>query len=143
MHIFLIGNTIVVKEGHVTDMWYVSITLYTTIVAVVTLKIIIYTRFWTWMNYCAILFFTIFLYCIWMLIADNIKFFWVYKTIYMLLTSWHFYLTVLVCLWIIYILEMIFIICETRTWADRFKLDPVTYYEPIPEEEEVVIIEEE
>jgi len=123
------------EDGDTTDIWYVSITLYTTVVAVVTLRIILYTRFWTWINHVAILIFTILLFLIWFWIADNIKFFQVYKTAYMLATTWHGYLTVLVCLWLIYCIEMIFISFGSRTWADRYRLDPEEYHQPLPDDE--------
>ncbi len=115
-------------DGDTTDIWYVSITLYTTVVAVATLRIILYTRFWTWISYAAILVFTVFLYLIWIWIADSIKFFQVYKTAYMLATTGHSYLTVLVCLWLIYCIEMIFVAFGSRTWADRYRLDPEEYH---------------
>ncbi len=128
IHTLLIGDVTMSSDGDTTDIWYVSITLYTTIVAIVTLRIILYTRFWTWISYVAILIFTVILYMIWLWVADNIKFFQVYKTAYMLCTTWHGYLTALVCLWLIYCIEMIFISFGSRTWADRYRLDPEEYH---------------
>jgi magnesium-transporting ATPase (P-type) len=59
-------------DGFTTDIWYMSLVLYTAILLVVDFKMVIITKSWTWLNVVALTLFSIFLYLPYVFIADTL-----------------------------------------------------------------------
>lgn len=61
----------------------------------VDLKLALYTKTWTWLNWLALFLFSIVIYVIFMFVGDFLKFFKSYKTVLTIIQSTHFYLMVI------------------------------------------------
>jgi hypothetical protein len=56
--------------GHVSDIWFVSLTTYTSIIFIIDTKLIIITRSWTWLNVVGLLVLSIGIYIPYVFITD-------------------------------------------------------------------------
>ena len=82
------------STGQMIDVWYISITLYTCIILVVDLKLALHTKTWTWLNWVAILVFSVGIYLLFAYVGDKFTFFKSYNTVSSIYTSSLFYLII-------------------------------------------------
>ena len=59
------------NEGKMGGLWFKSVNIYTSVLIIVTIDLIIYTRYHTWINFAIILVFTIIAYIIFVICAHN------------------------------------------------------------------------
>jgi phosphoserine phosphatase len=62
-------------EGHESNLWVISAVLYTNILLIVSIDLIIFTQYHTWINWVIIICLTFLLYIIFLLMVENISFF--------------------------------------------------------------------
>jgi hypothetical protein len=58
------------RFGHVSDIWFVSLTTYTSIIFIIDTKLIIITRSWTWLSVVGLLLLSIGIYIPFVFITD-------------------------------------------------------------------------
>jgi len=106
----ILQGSVLSDDGYNSDMWYLSITLYTAIFLIVDFKLALETRYWIWLSFL----------CFWIFsIGVYICFQWAYNsvsdekatwTIPMLYNTSYYYLTVIICLGICFIFELLLIV---------------------------------
>ena len=83
------------QQGHMIDIWFISITTYTCIILIVDLKLALHTKTWTWINWVAILIFSVGIYVLFVFVGDSLpNMFKSYSTLKSLVSSPIFYFLV-------------------------------------------------
>ena len=100
------------ENGWQINIWFLSITLFTIIIFVVDIKILFFTRFFTWCTVFSVFIFSIGIYILYFFIADYVPVFYIYKTVYALLTSPIFYLSLVLIVGIAIMFDLLIIILE-------------------------------
>ena len=72
---YLYKNDSVNNEGKMADLWFLSVNFFTSVLLVVTLDLIIFTRYHTWINWVILLVITFIAYIIFVICAHNSLFF--------------------------------------------------------------------
>lgn len=103
---------IINEDGWGINLWFFSITIYTIIIFVVDVKILFFTRFFTWCSIMSVLLFSIGFYILYFFIADNVTIFYVYKTAHALLTSPIFFLSLILIIGIAIMFDVLILIVE-------------------------------
>jgi hypothetical protein len=83
----------------------------------VDLKLALYTKTWTWMNWLAIVVFSIVIYIGFVWLGDMLTFFNSYKTARMTFNSAHFYLLVVLSSTLIYVFDMTLLILMKEVYT--------------------------
>lgn len=110
--IYSVTNTAINPDGHQSDLWYFSILNYTTVVLVVDLKLGMYTKTWTFLNWFSIIALSILIYLAFTFTGEHLNFFNSNHTVMTLYTSWHFYVLQLFFLVISYLYDQVVLIWE-------------------------------
>ena len=63
------------EEGHDSNLWTISVVLFTNILLIVTIDLIIFTHYHTWINWVSIVILTILFYILFLIIVENISVF--------------------------------------------------------------------
>lgn len=80
MHSFALENNAINKRGQMSGMWVYSISIYTTIILVVDLKIALHTKYWTILSICVLLGTSLLIYIAYVFISSQIDDFEVYQS---------------------------------------------------------------
>ena len=80
-------SQIAVRSGFNPDLWFFSIIMFTSIIFAVNVKMVVFTRSFTWINLFAILILSILLYIVYFLVADTITSFLIFRTARAILSS--------------------------------------------------------
>lgn len=94
------------------DLWWFSITIFTIIIFVVDIKILFFTKFFTWMSFFSVFIFSIGIYIAYFFIADMIPSFVIFRTVYALITSPIFYFNLYLIIGISILFDMFILITE-------------------------------
>jgi len=94
------------NNGKEVDFYYLSITLYTSIIFIVDMKIAIYTKYWTILTPISLILLSLVLYFAYMFGIDLVTDEMIAQTTHMLFTSCHFYLIVLMNFGVIFLLDL-------------------------------------
>ena len=94
-HTYTIHYDILNKNGQVSDIWLLSLIIYTSIIFVVDLKIALTTEYWTWIYAITLFITSIIPYILFMIASSYISEFKVYNTIEVLVIDPDFYLLVM------------------------------------------------
>jgi magnesium-transporting ATPase (P-type) len=94
------------SEGQVQDIWFFSIILYTIIIFVVDLKLLMFTKHFNVFIFISVIIFSIILYIAYFFIADLISVFLIYKTAKVIISSVSFYLSLILILGILFMLDL-------------------------------------
>lgn len=113
--IYSVTNTAINTDGHQSDLWYLSILNYTTVVLVVDLKLGMYTRTWTFLNWFSIIVLSVFIYLAFTFTGEYLNFFNSNHTVMTLYQSPHFYLLQFFFLVLVYLYDQIVLIWEKET----------------------------
>lgn len=103
---------IINSDGWDINLWYLSITVFTVIIFVVDVKILFFTKFFTWCFVASVLLFSIFIYIAYFFIADMIPVFYIYKTAHALLTSPIFYLNLILIIGVACMFDILVLLLE-------------------------------
>jgi len=93
--IYAVDAEAINSSGHMADVWYVSILTYTAVVLLTDLKISMYTKTWTILNWVAVLILSIAVYIGFTFLGDVLLFFNSNGTVKTMYSSWHYYLLLL------------------------------------------------
>ena len=113
--IYSVTNTAINPDGHQSDIWYFSLLNYTTVVLVVDLKLGMYTKTWTFLNWISIIALSILIYLAFTFTGEYLTFFNSNHTIMTLYTSWHFYVLQLFFIITAYLYDQVVLIWEKET----------------------------
>ncbi|EAS01110.3 phospholipid-translocating P-type ATPase, flippase family protein (macronuclear) [Tetrahymena thermophila SB210] len=91
---FTVGNITLASDGYTSDMWSFSLIIFTSVVFIADLKLAIYTRYWTLINYLAFYITSIGLYIAAFFITGVLYNSYVYETPNYLVQTPHFYLVI-------------------------------------------------
>ena len=94
------------SKGQVQDIWFFSIVMYTIIIFVVDLKLLMFTKHFNVFIFISVILFSIILYIAYFFIADLISVFLIYKTAMAIVSSTYFYLTLLLVIGILFIIDL-------------------------------------
>ena len=94
------------SKGQVQDIWFFSIVLYTIIIFVVDLKLLMFTKHFNVFIFISVIIFSIILYIAYFFIADLISVFLIYKTAMVIVSSASFYLSLLLILGILFMIDL-------------------------------------
>ena len=90
--IYSVSGSAMTGDGYTADIWFVSILVYTSIVLVVDLKLGMYTKTWTWMNWTSIILLSVVIYVGFTFVGEFLSFFNSNHTVFLLYTTPHFWL---------------------------------------------------
>eukprot|EP01017_Pseudomicrothorax_dubius_P049053 TRINITY_DN9054_c0_g1_i2.p1 TRINITY_DN9054_c0_g1~~TRINITY_DN9054_c0_g1_i2.p1 ORF type:complete len:531 (+),score=99.30 TRINITY_DN9054_c0_g1_i2:502-2094(+) len=113
---YIFQTVILTRDGYNGDMWVYSITLYTCVVLVVSLKLALHTKYWTTMSLASFVV-TIGFYYVYTWFANYVPFFWVYRSSEMLHSSIHFYATIVLLVGGIYVFELAFLVLRRELFT--------------------------
>lgn len=113
--IYSISNMGINKDGHTSDLWYFSILNYTAVVLVVDLKLGMYTRTWTFLNWLSIIGLSLLIYLSFTFVGDNLYFFNSNYTVLTMYTSGQFYLLQALLVVAAYLYDQCILIWEKET----------------------------
>ncbi len=94
---FALNSSILNIYGQNDDLWSRSISLYTTVIICVNIKLMTICKFWSWTFVNSILISSILFYFVYIWIADNIDSFPLYKTATMIFSSFYLYSSIFLC----------------------------------------------
>lgn len=97
---------IINSSGQVQDIWFLSIIMYTIIIFVVDLKLMMFTKHFNVFIFISVILFSIILYIGYFFIADLISVFLIYKTAMAIISSGYFYLSLLLILGILFMIDL-------------------------------------
>lgn len=92
---FSISNNIMTCNGYSSDLWVFSISIYSSIVLVVNVKIAMNTKYWTMMMFLSIMITSISIYFLYVFVANLIEEFNVYLTAEAVFTMPNYYLIII------------------------------------------------
>lgn len=94
------------------NLWWLSITVYTTVIFVVDIKILFFTKFFTWFMVISVFLFSIGIYFVYFFVADYFNIFLIYKTAQALIESPIFYLNLILLIGTQIIVDITILILE-------------------------------
>jgi magnesium-transporting ATPase (P-type) len=100
------ANDVINSDGQVQDIWFLSIIMYTIIIFVVDLKLLMFTKHFNVFIFVSVIIFSIILYIAYFFIADLISVFLIYKTAMAIISSGYFYLTLLLVLGLLFMIDL-------------------------------------
>jgi hypothetical protein len=110
-------NNDIDSTGKSQDFWYFSITLYTSIILVVDLKLAIYTRYWTILSALTMIILSLFLYFGYIYVSDNIADLELFQSAKEVATTSDFYLIVFFNCGLIYLLDMTYLYVKAHYYT--------------------------
>ena len=113
--LYSVGFDAINGDGHTGDIWNLSILNYTTVILVVDLKLGLYTRTWTFLNWLSLVLFSLLLYLGFTFVGDVLSFFNSNYTVMTMYKSWHFYLLQLLLVITAYLYDQCCLIWEKET----------------------------
>jgi len=111
------ATTCISASGITSDFWYFSITLYTSVIVVVDLKLAVQTRYWTILSAIALIGTSLLLYTGYVWAADMFPMFLLSGTTLQLFTSWNFYLIVSLNAGVVFVFDIIYIYMKARYYT--------------------------
>lgn len=114
---YALQSNVINAGGCVYDLWVFSIAIYTCVLLTVTIKICVFNQRFTWLFVFSVLVLSLFLYAIYIFIADLIPGFRVYRTARALLSTPNFYLCILLLALFSLIIDLMYVFYkkEVRT----------------------------
>ena len=103
------------SSGATADVWYTSILIYTSMILLVDLKIGMYTKTWTFLNWVSILLLSIVIYVAFMFGGDVLTFFNSNRTVVELYITPHFYMLNLLFFIAAFLYDQLVLIWEKET----------------------------
>lgn len=95
INFYTFGHEVVIaEEGYSSDIWSMSISLFTSIVVLVNLKLALNTQYWTIITWTSLLITSVGAYFVYVLVANEMKMFVIYQTASTLLASPIYYVSV-------------------------------------------------
>jgi phospholipid-transporting ATPase len=73
--VYVIGNQSVDKNGNMESLWLISVNLFSNIILIVSIDLIVYTRYHTWINIAIMIFFTFILYILFIIMVHFVDLF--------------------------------------------------------------------
>ena len=119
---FSYSNDKINSSGQVQDIWYFSILIYTVVIFVVDLKLMMFTKHFNAFTFIAVILCSIILYIIYFFIADLIPIFLIYKTANAVISSSTFFLTLLLILGVLFIIDLMIISLDREFNTPLFML---------------------
>ena len=107
--IYSFSTNIINSNGQVHDIWFFSILIYTIVIFVVDLKLLMLTKHFNMFIFISVILCSIVLYIVYFFIADMIPIFLIYKTAKAIMTSLPFFLTLLLILGFVTIVDLFII----------------------------------
>ncbi len=104
--LFIFQENILNRDADNSDLWSFSVTSFTCVIMIVTLKLMINSKYMTWINLVSIFFLSLGIYFIYVWASNYTGFSLTYMSIPTIWSSAHFYLTVIVCVTFCYIIDM-------------------------------------
>ncbi len=139
--VFIGQSFIINSSGEDIDLWYLSIVVYTTIIFVVDIKILFFTKFFTLCSVLSIFVFSIGLYFLYFFIADFISIFSIYKTAQAVLSSPLFYLITILMIGTAMIFDMLFLLLEKELRTPIYQLFKSLMDKNIPNNQKISYFE--
>lgn len=103
---FALYKTHLDADGKSVDLYYFNITLYTSIILIVDMKVAVYTKYWTIFTPISLIGLSLVLYFAYMWIIDSFGNYEISQTTVMLFSSMHFYLIVFFNLIVVFLLDI-------------------------------------
>lgn len=119
---YSLRDSLVNQYGQNINIWYLSITIYTSIIIIVDLKLLVNTNYLTIFVIFSVFVLSLALYIGYSWIADNIFTFKIYKTMEMLVTSPIFYLSIGLVIGLFLIIEILIFLLEREFDAPLYLL---------------------
>jgi Phospholipid-translocating P-type ATPase C-terminal len=88
------------------DMWAFSVSSFTAVIFIVTFRLMITSRYFTWLNLFCIFFLSLGIYFLYVWASNYTGFSATYLSIPMIFSSPHYYLTVFLCVMLCYLLDL-------------------------------------
>lgn len=109
-------------QGYIVDIWSTSIILYSTILYMVSLRLCLYTRVYNLFTIVSYIGLPFVMYIIFLLVTDNSSRFASYRTAGDTILSYKFFLIVIICMAVVYIIDIVTLILRKEIWT------PLSYY---------------
>jgi len=103
---FIFEETILEDDAFNNDFWSFSVTSFTAVIFIVTLKLMVFERFFTWINFVAIFLLSVGLYLGYVWLGNYMEASNTFSSIQTIFSSPHFYLTVIVCTALAYAIDI-------------------------------------
>jgi hypothetical protein len=107
---FSLNSLVVTASSFNVDVWFICIVIYASIILIVDVKLLMYTKNFTILSVSSILFLSIILYIIYLFIADQVNVFKIYKTAIVVLSSSHFYFIMILVVGVSVIVDVLYIV---------------------------------
>ena len=106
---------IAVAGGKTIGLWFFSIVVYTSVIFAVSVKIMVFTRNFTWLNLIAVLVMSLLLYTVYFFIADLISSFRIFRTALAIVTSPITYFGVLFLVLLFFMGDLLYLVTKRET----------------------------
>lgn len=104
-------------NGHMADVWSVSLVTYSCIILIVNLRLCFLTRVYNLFTVLTYFAFTITAYVVFLILVDSSVLFQGYKTAGTGLLNWKFFQILLLCLVLIFVVELLFALLNKEIWT--------------------------
>lgn len=108
--------------GENNDMWAFSISSFTAVIFIVTFRLMLTSRYFTWINLFCIFFLSLGVYFTYVWGSNYTGFSQTYQSIQMIFSSAHYYLTVFVCVMFCYLIDLL-----VEAWRFEISTNPTDF----------------
>ena len=112
-------NEAINSEGHAFDLWAFSITSFTVIIFLVNLKLVFHTKLWNVFHFVSIIGLSLLLYLLFILTYDLYTATPMYSTLYHLLGTGYFYASIIVCVFLVVLLDGTAYLLRILVWPTK------------------------
>jgi Phospholipid-translocating P-type ATPase C-terminal len=103
-------------------MWSFSVSSFTAVIFIVTLRLMLTSRYFTWLNLFCIFFMSLGIYFAYVWGSNYTSFSGTYQSIQMIFSSPHYYLSVFVCVSFCYLIDLLI-----EAWRFEIKTSPTNF----------------
>jgi hypothetical protein len=103
-------------------MWSFSISSFTSVIFIVTFRLMLTSRYFTWLNLCCIFFLSLGIYFIYVWGSNYTGFSATYQSIPTIFQSSHYYLSVIVCVGFCFLIDLL-----VQAWRFEISTNPTDY----------------
>lgn len=103
-------------------MWAFSVSSFTAVIFIVTFRLMLTSRYFTWLNLFCIFFMSLGIYFVYVWASNYTGFSATYQSIQMIFQSPHYYLSVFVCVKLCYLIDLL-----VEAWRFEINTTPTDY----------------
>ena len=104
--LYVFRECLMTQQAQNNDMWSFSVTSFTSVILIVTMRLMATSRYLTWINLVSVVLLSLGIYFLYIWASNYTGFSSTYQSMVMIFQSPHYYLTVLLCVFLCYAVDL-------------------------------------